>query len=554
MNFEIDIRKITFNSYNELYSKFEWNIPAYFNVGRAIVDRPVEAGLGDRPAIYYVDDEGGRSVVTFNELKKRSDALAKALSELGVGRGDVVGVYLQPRPETAIALSAIYRLGAVALSISPLIGVEGVEYRLKHSGAKAFVAEGARRDVLSKAGAVESLRAIFVVGAEPAGPKEYSFEDQTKSGGFEAVETKSEEPAQLFYTSGSTGPPKGVLHAHRFLLGHIPTYQLYFEMAPREGDVFWTNADWGWIGALGDVVLPSLYFGMPVVAYRRQGGFSARRALEVMAEFKVTAAFITPTALRAIRREAPEPLKDFDLKIRAISTAGEAPGRELVEWASSAFKAPVNEFYGCTEANLVVTNNSLWAKPGSLGRPAPGHVVEVVDENGNPQPPGVEGLIAVKLPDPVAFLGYWRNPEATAAKIKNGWFIIGDAGVKDADGYLWFKGRIDDVIKVAGYRIGPEEIEEVISKHPAVLEAAVIGKPDPLRGAIVKAFVVLKPGFEPSESLKKDIQDFVKSRLAAYAYPREIEFVDQLPRTETGKLKRYELRRREMERSHVQGG
>ncbi|MGC8584154.1 MAG: acyl-CoA synthetase, partial [Thermoproteus sp.] len=542
MSEEIDLRKYSFSSYNELYSNFKWNIPEYFNIGYAIIDRNVERGFGDRLAIYYLDDEGNRYSLTFGDLKKLSDGLASSLRDIGVGRGDIVGVYLQPRPEVVVALSAIYRLGAIALSISPLIGTEGVEYRLRHSGAKALIAEGARRDVLDAVSKIEHLKAIYVVGSEPRGGKEYSLEDQSRSGRrIDAVATRSEDPAQLFYTSGSTGPPKGVLHAHRFLLGHVPTYQLYFEMAPREDDVFWTNADWGWIGALGDVVLPSLYFGRPVVAYRRSRGFSAGDALKVMEEYGVTAAFITPTALRMIRREYPQPLKDFGLRLRAVSTAGEAPGRELVEWASQAFRAPVNEFYGCTETNLVVTNNSLWARPGSIGKPAPGHVVEVVDEEGRPLSPGSEGLIAVKLPDPVAFLGYWKNPEATAAKIKNGWFIIGDAGVKDGDGYLWFKGRVDDVIKVAGYRLGPEEIEEVVAKHPAVLEAAVIGKPDPVRGTIVKAFVVLKPGVEPSEELKRDIQNFVKSRLAAYAYPREIEFVDQLPRTETGKLKRYEL-------------
>ncbi len=549
LELEIDLRRYSFSSYDELYSNFRWNIPERFNIGYAIIDRNVERGFGDKPAVYYLDDEGNRYLLTFNELKRRSDALAGSLRDIGVNKGDVVGVYLQPRPETVIALSAIYRLGAIALSISPLIGTEGVEYRLRHSNAKALIAEGVRRDVLDTVDKIENVKAVYVVGAEPRNAKEYSFEDQSKSGHqIDVAVTKSEEPAQLFYTSGSTGPPKGVLHAHRFLLGHVPTYQLYFEMAPRNDDVFWTNADWGWIGALGDVVLPSLYFGRPVVAYRRSRGFSAGDALKVIEEYGVTAAFITPTALRIIRREYPQPLKDFKLKLRAISTAGEAPGKELVEWARQAFNAPVNEFYGCTETNLVLTNNSLWAKPGSLGKPAPGHVVDVIDENGYPLPPGFEGLIAVKLPDPVAFLGYWRNPEATAAKIRNGWFVIGDAGIRDSDGYFWFKGRVDDIIKVSGYRLGPEEIENVIAKHPAVLEAAVIGKPDPIRGTIIKAFVVLKPSVEPSEELKRDIQDFVKSKLAAYAYPREIEFVDQLPRTETGKLKRYELRRREMEK------
>ncbi|WP_069808162.1 AMP-binding protein [Vulcanisaeta thermophila] len=548
-NLEVDIRRYPFKSYEELYNAFSWNIPERFNVGYAIIDRNVKRGFGDRISIYYIDDEGNRASYTFNELKRFSDSIASTLRDLGVGVGDVVGVYLQPRPELVATLTAVYRLGGIALSISPLIGTDGVLYRVRHSGAKVVVMEGSRVDVREKLKDVETLRGVFIVDDEARYDKEYPISDALKGGGnFSPVETRSEDPAQLFYTSGSTGPPKGVLHAHRFLLGHIPTYQLYFELAPREGDVYWTNADWGWIGALGDVVLPSLYFGMPVVAYRRSRGFSARDALEVMQEFKVTAAFITPTALRIIRREFPWPRRDFDLRLRAISTAGESPGKDLIEWGMNALGIPVNEFYGATESNLVVTNNSLWAKPGSLGKPAPGHVVDVVDDNGNPLPPGSEGYIAVKLPDPVVFLGYFKNPEATRERIRNGWFFIGDMGVKDEYGYLWFKGRADDVIKVSGYRIGPEEVEHVLLQYPAVMDVGVIGKPDPVRGTIIKAFIVLKPGYQPSDELKADIQNFVKSRLAAYAYPREIEFVNELPRTETGKLKRYELRRREIER------
>jgi len=425
------------------------------------------------------------------------------------------------------------------------MGVDAVEYRIKQSGAKVIIMEGSRKEVRERLKNVTKI----VVDGEANRENEIEFDEVKKASGiYDAVNTGSEDPAQLFYTSGSTGAPKGVLHAHRFLLGHIPTYQLYFEMAPKEEDVFYTPADWGWIGAIGDVLLPSLYFGKPIVAYRRTGKFSPKDTLAVMQKYKVTCAFIPPTALRMIRREVSSPTKDYDLKLRAISSAGEAVGEELIEWAMKELSPNVNEFYGCTEANLVTVNNSLWRKIGSVGKPAPGHEVAVIDEQGNKLINQI-GEIAVKSGDPVLFLGYYKNPEATAKKFRGDWFLIGDLGIMDEYGYIWFKGRADDVIKVSGYRLGPEEIESIILQHPAVQEVAVIGKADKLRGNIIKAFIVLKEGYSPSEELVTEIQQLVKSRLASYAYPREIEFVKELPRTETGKLKRFELRKREEEKS-----
>ncbi|AGJ62360.1 AMP-binding protein [Saccharolobus islandicus] len=542
---EVDLREIRFHSYDELVRTFKWNIPSHFNIGESILDRKIKEGLGDNIAIYYEDEEGNHFAYTFTQLKNLSDSLITILREIGVKRGDVVGIYLQPRVETVISILSLYRLGAISLSISPLMGAESVEYRIRQSDAKAIIIEGSRREVRQK------LRNItkIIVADSARDESEIDFDEVKRTSGvYYAVDTKSDEPAQLFYTSGSTGAPKGVLHAHRFLLGHIPAYQLYFEMAPKEEDVFYTPADWGWIGAIGDVLLPSLYFGKPIVAYRRLGKFSPKDALAIMQKYKVTCAFIPPTALRMIRREVINPRRDYDLRSRAISSAGEAVGEDLLEWAIKKLSPNVNEFYGCTEANLVTVNNSMWRKIGSIGKATPGHEIAVIDEKGNKVINQV-GEIAVRMEDPVLFLGYYKNPEATAKKFRGYWFLMGDLGLMDQNGYIWFKGRGDDVIKVSGYRLGPEEIESVILQHSAVQEVAVIGKPDKLRGNIIKAFIVLKDEYSPSDNLIQEIQEFVKNRLALYAYPREIEFVKELPRTETGKLKRFELRKKEEEKS-----
>ncbi|AWR95768.1 AMP-binding protein [Acidianus brierleyi] len=539
---EIDLRELQFSTYEELINKFNWNIPQNFNIGEAILDRNNE----DSTAIYYEDEEGNKASYTFKELKSFSDSLIKLLTEkIGIKKGDVLGVFLQPRVETILTILSIYRLGGITLSISPLMGTEAVEYRIKHSEAKAIVMEGSKKDIREKLNNIK----IILVNDEAKRDNEIEFDEiKREAGNYSAVKTKSDDPAQLFYTSGSTGAPKGVLHAHRFLLGHIPAYQLYFEMAPKDNDVFYTPADWGWIGAIGDVILPSLYFKKPIVAYRREGKFDPSSNLSIMQKYRVTCSFIPPTALRIIRREIEHPAKEYNLSLRAISAAGEAVGEDLINWAMKELSPNVNEFYGCTEANLVTVNNSLWRKIGSLGKPSAGHKVAVIDEDGKIII-GKIGEIAVKIKDPVVFLGYWKNPEATERKFRGEWFLMGDLGIMDENGYIWFKGRADDVIKVSGYRLGPEEIEKIILQHPSVQDVAVIGKPDKVRGNIIKAFIVLKPGYHPSNELKNQIQQLVKNKLASYAYPREIEFVNELPRTETGKLKRFELRKKEEIRS-----
>jgi acetyl-CoA synthetase len=310
--------------------------------------------------------------------------------------------------------------------------------------------------------------------------------------------------------------------------------------------MFWSPADWAWTGGLMDALLPAWMFGVPILGYR--GRFDAERAYYLMDKYGVRNAFLFPTALKLMMKAFPEPRKKFSIDLRSVMSAGESVGVTVFEWAQAELGVTINEMFGQTEINYVVGNcQSAWpAKPGSIGRPYPGHRVAVIDDQGNELPDGELGEIAVKKEnDPVFFLEYWKNPQATKDKFIGDWGCTGDQAKRDADGYLWYQGRSDDVIKSSGYRIGPAEIESCLVKHPAVLNAAVIGKPDATRGAVVKAFIVLQPGRSPSDALVDEIQSHVRGRLAPYEYPKEIEFIDALPMTTTGKVQRKELRKLE---------
>ncbi|BDB98381.1 AMP-binding protein [Saccharolobus caldissimus] len=533
--YEIDLRTLGTDDYDVLYREFKWNIPEYFNMGEAISRN--KEGI----AIIYRDDEGNRSETSYSELDSLSNQVANFLTELGVRRGEPVGVMMGPRPETAATIVGIYKMGAIALSMTPLFGIDSANYRIQHSGAKVLFTD--REDI------IRELKAQIKVSFDNGN---YTFNDVKKSStSFTPVKTKSSEPAHMLYTSGTTGLPKGVVLSHAAVLAHIPWYQFVFEMAPREDDVFSQLADWGWIAGILDVVVPSLYFGKPMVAYNRGGRLDPKRVMEVLEDTKATCFFAPPTALNIIMKSVNP--KEYDLKLRAIASGGSVVTFDLIKWSRESLGAPLNVGYGQTEANVLTGTNSkimpikiLEEKGGGnlLGKPIPGHVIEIVDENLNVLPPNQVGEIAVKLPDPIVMIEYYKNPEATAKKIRGGFLLTGDLGWKDEYGYIWFKSRSDFLIKSSGYRIGPEEIEFVINQHPAVLESAVIGKEDPVRGEIIKAFIVLKPGYEPSDKLKQEIVDLVKLRLAAYAYPKEIEFVNEIPKTESGKIKRAELKRK----------
>jgi len=525
-------------------SEFRWDLPADFNIGRAVSD-DWAAREPDRVCLQHFSPDGDHLSLTYGELAKRSNAFARGLASLGVQPGDRVALMLPQGFATVIAHVAIYKMGAIAVPLALLFGVEALGHRLKASGAKVLVTTetGAGKVAPIREG-LPNIEALVIAVGEPGEHVSFaSLIDEHSDAPLE-IETGLEDPAMMIFTSGTTGPPKGALHAHRVLIGHIPGVQTHHEFLPQPGDRLWTPADWAWAGGLLNVLLPGLLLGVPVVSSPAQK-FDPELAFRILDEMDVRNAFIPPTALR-IMKTAKDPRARFNLKLRTIGSGGESLGRETYEWAKRELGLTINEFYGQTECNLVLASCQAKGvtKGGAIGQTVPGHEVAVIDGDGNPVPAGKAGQIAVKRPDPVMFLGYWQNEAATKAKFIGDWLLTGDQGVRDEEGYVTFFGRDDDVITSSGYRIGPSEIEDCLAGHPGVALAAAVGKPDPVRTEIVKAYVVPADGYEPGEALSNEIRDWVKTRLSAHEYPREITFVESLPLTTTGKVIRRELRER----------
>ncbi len=528
----------------EIRAGFRWRIPEHFDIATACCDRWAD-GSG-REALVEVDEAGGRRIWSFDALADRSRRLAALFETLGAGGGERVGILLGQRVETLLAHLACARTGAVAVPLFSLFGPEALRYRLADSGARLLITDRAGAEKIAPLrDELPALRHLLLVDGPGDGGDAFWPLLERASAAPRRRRPGAEDPALIVYTSGTTGPPKGALHAQRVLLGHLPGVQMPHEFFPQPGDRFWTPADWAWIGGLLDVLLPSLYFGVPVVA-GPGGRFDPERASWLMAREKVRNVFMPPTAIRLMRRAGVDP-KAAGVRLRTVGSGGEPLGSDVLEWGRSRFGLTINEFYGQTEANLLVSNMAglLPPRPGSMGVAVPGHEVAILGEEGTPLPAGESGVIAVRAPDPVMFLGYWRRPEATAAKFRGDWLVTGDLGRMDEDGFVTYLGREDDVINSAGYRIGPAEVEECLARHPAVGLCAVIGVPDSVRGEIVKAFVVPEPGHRPDEALAEEIKTFVRERLAAHLYPRLVTFVDSLPLTATGKVRRAELRARE---------
>ncbi len=531
------------DNFDDLTRDFRWDIPARFNIGVAACD----AWAGRDPGrAALIDYNGGEPVVhTYGALRDRSNRLANGLRRLGVERGDRVAL-LAPQGIDALAGQiAVYKLGAIAVPLALLFGREALGFRLRFAGVKAVIASAKGAETISLVeGGLPELRWLIEAEASAARPpvaqtwSRVALSDliDGESAAFDPVDTGPDDPALMIFTSGTTGPPKGALHGHRVLPGHLPGFEMAYQFPPRPGDVMWTPADWAWAGGLLNALLPALTLGI-AVAYGRFERFSPQGALQLMADLKVTIAFLPPTALRMLKNSGQNP-RDFALSLRAVMSAGEQLGRDTYDWAQSVFGFAVNEFYGQTECNLVIGSCAILGvgRGGPIGRVAPGHRVAIVDANGREVEPGVAGQIAVRRPDPVMFLGYWRDEAATTAKFTGDWMTTGDQGAMDADGYITFVGRDDDVITSAGYRIGPGEIEDCLSAHPAVQIAAAVGKPDAVRTEIVKAYVVLRDGFEAGPALAEEIRLWVRERLSAHEYPREVEFVDEVPLTTSGKV------------------
>ena len=657
--------------YAALHAGFRWQVEPYFNIAEVCCRRwaretPVTDGHSPaiRRTAIRAHHPGAESVFySYLQLQQAADALSHALVRLGVRRGDRVAIVMPQRFETAVAYMAVLQMGAVAMPLSILFGPEALEYRLKDSEAVLAIAdENAMASLQAVRGQCPALRCLMAAGsARGQADLDYETALAQQPGPFKPVKTKAEDAAILIYTSGTTGPPKGALLAHRTLIGNLPGFVASQNWFGFDGQtnasshaVFWSPADWAWTGGLMDALLPTLYFGRPIVAYN--GRFSPELAFELMASQGVTHTFLFPTALKAMMKAYPHPRDHFTLELEAIMSAGESVGDAVFAYTRDELGIIVNEMFGQTEINYIVGNCAMnrasagehersagppqassapsvgsavreatsvgasptagppqggtapsggsavreatsvgaspdagppqggtapsggsevreatsvgalpgWpAKPGSMGKGYPGHRVAVIDDAGRECAVGVPGDVAVNRfdvhgdPDPIFFLGYWKNPAATEAKFTGDWCRTGDMARRDADGYLWYEGRADDVFKSAGYRIGPGEIENCLVKHAAVANAAVVPKPDKERGAVVKAYVVLAPDFAAERALCGEahqafdsalvaaLQAHVKALLAPYEYPKEIEFIDALPMTTTGKVQRRVLRLQE---------
>ncbi|MBU8537533.1 acyl-CoA synthetase [Falsiroseomonas tokyonensis] len=519
---------------------FAWNIPARCNIAEEACDRWAD-GSG-RLALLHLDGDRVERI-SFDELHRRCCRLANAFLAHGITRGDRIGVLLPQGPEAAVAHLAAYRIGAIAVPLFLLFGEEALRFRLADCGATALVTDQDGQAKLDSLRAtLPALSKVFAIGGG-TGALDLAAEMARARDSHACLATGPDDPALIIYTSGTTGSPKGALHAHRVLRGHLPGVEWPHDGFPQPGDLFWTPADWAWIGGLLDVLLPSLFHGVPVLAHRMQK-FDPEFCFDLMARHGVRNAFLPPTALRMLRGVA-NPGR-FGHRLRSVGSGGETLGAEMLDWGRSAFDLTINEFYGQTECNLIVANSAQLfpVRPGAMGRAVPGHELAILDAEGQPRPDGQQGVLAVRAPDPVMFLRYWNNPAATAAKFHGDWLLTGDQAVRDGEGLFTFIGRDDDVITSAGYRIGPGEVEDFLLTHPAIAQAAVIGLPDALRTERVTAVLVLRPGFAPSPALVAEIQAQVRARLAAHLYPRQIEFVDALPQTATGKIMRGALRAR----------
>ena len=529
-------------SYDEAVQRFSWDIPTRYNIGVDVCDKWAEHDPG-RLALVHIGQDGAVRNYSFGELLDLSNQVGNLLLSHGLERGDRIGILLPQAPETALGHIAAYKIGCIAIPLFALFGVEALQYRLKDSGARVVItnAEGAAK-LAQIRDQLPDLQVVFTIDGAQDGTLDLHRELVRHGTDLKQVDTAADDPAVIIYTSGTTGQPKGALHAHRVLLGHLPGVEISHNLFPQEGDRMWTPADWAWIGGLFDVLLPAWHHGIAVVAHRFKK-FTPESAFQLLQDYEIRNTFLPPTALKMMR-SVDRPEQRWNYRLRSVASGGESLGTELLDWGRHTFGLTINEFYGQTECNMTVSScaDIVPTRPGAIGRAVPGHTLAIVDEHGNMLPAGASGSIAVRRPDPVLFLQYWNNLKATDEKFVGDWLITGDTGCMDDDGYIHFIGRNDDVITSAGYRIGPGEIEDSILQHPAVKMVAVVGTPDAQRTEIVAAVIVLHDGHRPGDALKREIQEHVKSRLAAHEYPREIFFVEELPMTTTGKVIRRELR------------
>lgn len=499
-----------------------------------------------RAAMVYETADGSIERQSFADIERRSSGLAAFLRSLGYGRGDLVGVHTGQHPDTAIAHMAIFKIGAVAVTLSQLYGPDTLAHALNDSRTPVLLTTQEAWAPLRPEAISLFPHLKHVLLREPQGAElDLAAALETQANGFEPEFTGADDSALLMYTSGSTGKPKGILHGHRVLAAYTPSINLFFNLSMEDDDaVYWSPSDWAWVGGLLDMLFPAWMAGRTIATSLDR--FSADWAYRFMARHKVTHTFLAPTAIKRLAQTA-DPKSQYDLSLRVICTGGEALAAETLEWAENRLGVVCNEFYGLTEVNHLIGNCAALfpRKAGSMGRSYPGHDVRLVDADGAEVEPGEPGEIVTTENAPTRFLGYLNNPGKEEEMKLGPYLRTFDLAVRDDDGYYWYKGRADDLIKSSGFRIGPAEIEDCLLAHPAVAETAVVGKPDKDRGSIVKAFVRVSAGHDPDDGLADALKTHVRERLAAYKAPREVAFVDDFEMTSSGKINRRVLRQAE---------
>src|SRR3954451_4801740 len=520
--------------YEEICAAHEWRVPDHYNIAADVCDKHPP----DKLAMLHERFDGERRELNWGELQKLASQAANLLAAHGVGRGDRVAVVLPPTPETAAIFFGTWKLGAILLSMSVLYGDDGIAHRLNDSQPRVLVTDAANAGRFEDAGAIASGQTQLLV-LDDRMLAEQGPESET-------ADTAADDAAQLYYTSGTTGLAKGIVHAHRYLLAHE---EFTYCHEVEDGERFHGMGEWAWAAGIAPLLGP-WRLGAVQCVYQREGGFDPHKQLDFLSRNQVTNVFTTPTAMRSMM-SIDDAGTRYPCSFRRVCSAGEPLNPEAIRWFREQYGLTVLDYYGLTESYPLVANYPwMDVREGSMGRPMPGWDVQILDEDEQPVPAGERGEICLRAgSNPHYPLGYWNNEEAARETFGGEWFHTKDAAERDADGYFWYAGRADDVIISAGYRIGPFEVESACIEHPAVREAAAVASPEERRGNVVKAFIVLSEGSEPSDRLAEEIQGFVRQHLSAYAYPRRIEFVDELPKTLTGKIRRIELREAERERS-----
>ncbi|GIW61640.1 MAG: acetyl-coenzyme A synthetase [Patescibacteria group bacterium] len=531
----------TYN-WEEKAANLEWFPDGNLNIAYSVLDKHLDLGNEDKTAFIFENDNGVVTKLSYGDLVRKTNQVANLLSSYVINKGDRIFLFLPRIPELYINFLGIIKTGAIAGTMFATFGTEALRDRLTNSKAKAiFTTYELAKRIEPIRSELPDLEHIFIIDSE-----EYQKEIKSQSDVYSVYHTRAEDYAFMLYTSGTTGKPKGIVHAHYGLIQQVESAKLVLDL--KEDDIYWCTADPGWITGIVYGILANLSLGVTTFVYN--GRFDPQKWYSFIDKYKITVWYTAPTAIRMLMAEGNELLKKYSLSsLRHLASVGEPLNPEAIIWSRSAFGGKYfHDTWWQTETGSIMIANTpnIPLKVGSMGKPLPWIVAEIVDDDGNIVPVGEEGNLAIRPPWPSMMRTVWQNQEKYDSYFKNGWYISGDRAWKDKDGYFWFIGRADDVIKTSGERVGPFEVESVLVGYEGVVEAGVIGKPDPIRGEIIKAFIVLKPGVKPTDELKLKLQEHVKQHLAGHAYPREIEFIDKLPKTKSGKIMRRILRAKEL--------